>query len=74
MKMEPLVRALIMGLDIRPRPPDEYAGILRELSAIGNNLNQIARHVNASRSAAPPELSRALALFGEAWRSVREHF
>lgn len=74
MKMEPLIRSLIMGLDIRPRPPDEYAGILRELSAIGNNLNQIARNVNASRNATPPELSRALYLFGEAWRLVKEHF
>ena len=74
LKIEPLIRSLIMGLDIRPRPPDEYAGILRELSAIGNNLNQIARNVNASRSATPTELSRALELFGEAWRLIKEYF
>jgi len=74
LKIEPLIRSLIMGLDIRPRPPDEYAGILRELSAIGNNLNQIARIANATYSVAPPELARIWELFGEAWRLVSEHF
>ena len=68
------VRALIMGLDIRPLPPDEYARILRELSAIGNNLNQITRIANATYSVAPPELARIWELFGEAWRLIREHF
>ena len=46
MKMEPLIRQLILGVELRPRPPDEYAALLRELSAIGNNVNQIARRCN----------------------------
>ena len=45
--MEPFIRALIMGVNLRPRPPDEYAEIRRQLAAIGNNINQIARSVNA---------------------------
>ena len=36
-----------MGLTLYPRPPDEYAEIRRQLAAIGNNINQIARTVNA---------------------------
>ena len=40
LKMEPLLRQLILGVDLRPRPPDEYAALLRELSAIGNNVNR----------------------------------
>lgn len=47
LKMEPAVRALIMGVTLQPRPPDEYAEIRRQLAAIGNNINQIARTVNA---------------------------
>lgn len=46
LKKEPYVRKLIMGNEIRPRPPDEYAKILRELSAIGNNINQLAYKAN----------------------------
>ena len=36
-----------MGLTLYPRPPDEYAEIRRQLAAIGNNINQIARKANA---------------------------
>lgn len=35
------LRKLIMGEHLCPRPPDAYAALLRELSAIGNNINQI---------------------------------
>ena len=38
---------MIAGEKMRPRPPNEYAEIRRQLSAIGNNINQIARTVNA---------------------------
>ncbi len=40
------IRKLIMQREIRPRPPDEYAKLLRELSAIGNNINQLAYKAN----------------------------
>ena len=45
--MEVYLRALIAGEKMRPRPPNEYAEIRRQLAAIGNNINQIARTVNA---------------------------
>ena len=38
---------MIAGEKMRPRPPNEYAEIRRQLAAIGNNINQIARTVNA---------------------------
>ena len=41
-----LLRHSIMGVNIQPRPPNTYADLLRELSAIGNNINQIACSVN----------------------------
>ena len=42
LKMEPAIRALVMGVNLYPRPPDEYAEIRRQLAAIGNNINQLA--------------------------------
>ena len=45
--MEVYLRALIAGEKMQPRPPNEYAEIRRQLAAIGNNINQIARAVNA---------------------------
>ena len=44
---EVYLRALIAGEKMRPRPPNEYAEIRRQLAAIGNNINQIARKANA---------------------------
>lgn len=55
--MEPFIRALIMGVNLRPRPPDEYAEIRRQLAAIGNNINQIARAVNARGFATKEEIA-----------------
>ena len=45
--MEVYLRALIAGEKMRPRPPNEYAEIRRQLAAIGNNINQLALKANA---------------------------
>ena len=39
--IEPFVRNLIMGVKMKPRPKKEWAELLRQMSAIGNNINQI---------------------------------
>lgn len=45
---EAYLRALISGYVPRPLPPAEYYEVLRELRAIGNNLNQIAAKAHAT--------------------------
>lgn len=67
-----LIRKLIMGENLRPRPPDTYAALLRELSAIGSNVNQLAHQANARGEATRAEIRSASALVQEAWRLVRE--
>lgn len=44
---EVYIRVLIAGLRPKAAPPLEYHVLLRELSAIGNNLNQIATQANS---------------------------
>lgn len=39
--MEPFVRSLVDGCRIKPAPPDSYNKLRQQLSAIGNNLNQL---------------------------------
>ena len=67
-----LIRHVITGIEIRPRPPDTYAALLRELSAIGNNVNQIAYWANARRDVTDAEIRNAAALVRDAWRLVKE--
>ncbi len=72
MKIEPTIRKLIMGERLRPRPPDAYADILRELSAIGNNINQIAYWANATKGVSGDEIHDAAALVQKAFALVKE--
>lgn len=72
LKMEPLLRQLIMGVNLRPRPPDIYAALLRELSAIGNNINQLAHQANARGEATKDEISEAARLVRQTARLVRD--
>lgn len=67
-----LIRKLIAGIQLRPRPPDEYAALLRELAAIGNNVNQIAHWANARKSIHEAEIVEAAVLANKAWRLVKE--
>ena len=58
LKMEPLLRQLIMGVNLRPRPPDTYAALLRELSAIGNNIHQLSAKANSLNFIDAPALAK----------------
>ena len=66
------VRKLILSVEIHPRPPDTYAALLRELSAIGNNINQIAHWANARKSVSEPEIVDAAVMAKEAYHMVKE--
>ena len=67
---EAYLRALIGGIDPRPKPPPDYLAMTRELHAIGNNLNQIARKVDAARYDA--EARRLEAALREIVAAVKE--
>ncbi|MEI3305908.1 MAG: plasmid mobilization relaxosome protein MobC [Dysosmobacter sp.] len=59
------IRKLIAG-EPAPRPPDAYAALLRELSAIGNNINQLAHRANARGGATRAEIHAASELVQQA--------
>ena len=67
-----LIRHSVMGVELRPRPPDANAALLRELSAIGNNINQIAHNTNAKKEAEAAEVDEAVKLVYQALRLVKE--
>ena len=69
-----LIRQAIAGVQLRQRPPDEYAPLLRELSAVGNNVNQIAHWANAKKSIKEAEIRQAVLLANKAWDLLKETF
>ena len=42
-----LIRVLVNGYEPREKPDDRFYEVMRQLSAIGNSANQIARRANA---------------------------
>ena len=71
LKMEPYIRKLIMGKEICPRPPDEYVRLLREINAIGNNINQIAHIANAQQYISEDKIETVLQMQNDIMRLVR---
>ena len=72
LKIEPMLRQLIIGVQLRPRPPDTYAALLRELNAIGNNINQLAHQSNAREAATQEEIREAARLVRQVVKLVRD--
>lgn len=72
LKIDPFIRQLIVGINLRPRPPDTYAALLRELSAIGNNINQLAHQANARGKATQDEIAEAVQLVRRVTRLVKD--
>ena len=71
MGIDPFIRNLVAGIELRPKPPEEYAALLRELSAIGNNINQLAYWANARGSVRDEEITQAL-VFGKGKHTTKD--
>lgn len=67
-----LIRHALAGVQLRQRPPGEYTPLLRALSAIGNNVNQIAHWANAKKSIQEAEIRQAVLLANKAWELVKK--
>ena len=67
-----LIRSLISRTEIKTRPPDELPKLLRELSAIGNNVNQIARKANSTDNITEDEVTKMRVAFENLSKEVRK--
>lgn len=70
LKIEPTVRRLVAEAKIESKPQAFYADMLRELSAIGKQINQIAYQANAKKGITDAEVSRAAALARQAYTLI----
>lgn len=55
-----LVRMLILGYIPKPKPEQEFYNALRNLSSIGNSINQIAAKANSLGFVDVPRLNKEL--------------
>lgn len=72
LKMEPVIRSLIMGTELRPHPPDELTGLLRQISGMAVNINQIAKVANASGFVRMEDIEHIKMMQGMLWQAVKK--
>lgn len=70
--MEQYLRRLIAGQTIKPRPPEEVTSILRQLSAIGNNINQIAKVANTYKRVSEEDIRSIQEMQQLLWQKVKQ--
>ena len=66
------LRDLIEGVEVKARRPNELPELLRQISAVGNNINQIARTVNTRKYATKEELAMIETLLAKIWDKVKD--
>ena len=71
LKMEPVIRRLIVGAELHPRPPDELTELLRQLSGMAVNINQIAKVANASGFARMEDIEHIAAMQEVLWQAIK---
>ena len=71
MKIEPYVRELIMGNEVKSRPKEEWAEVVRQVAAVGNNINQIARNTNMGMEVTADILKEVLEMQKQIWERVK---
>ena len=71
MKIEPYVRELIMGNEVKSRPKEGWAEVVRQIAAVGNNINQIARNTNMGMEVTADILKEVLEMQKQIWERVK---
>ncbi len=68
---ERMMRKLINGTEVKPRPSAEVLQLVREVNAIGNNINQIAWVANSSKTITAAQIDAVVKSQDELMRLVK---
>ena len=71
MKIEPYIRELIMGNEVKSRPKEEWAEVVRQVAAVGNNINQIAKNTNMGMEVTADILKVVLEMQKQIWERIK---
>ena len=68
---EQFIRNLISGSNLRERPSEYWKEVVSQLSAIGNNINQIAHNTNITKNVNDTDMRETLSLMNDVWNIVK---
>ena len=72
MTISGLLRAAIRGQEIHPVLPEIKAEMRRQMSAMGNNINQIAKVANSSKFIRSEDIEAIQKMQDELWQAIKE--
>jgi len=62
---------VLAGVKLKELPPKDWAELVRELSTIGNNINQIARVANTVGTVDQSTIDELLNTQSQIWQKVK---
>ena len=68
---EEYLRTLIMDKEIHPRPCTHHAELVRQISGLCNNANQLARVANTCGEASQQSIDEMTGIAREVWEAVK---
>lgn len=71
---EEYLRSMIMGAEVRAKPCEHHADLLRKIAGLCNNANQFAYVANASGMAGSERVEEMLRIAKETWKIVKEEW
>lgn len=71
---EEYLRSLICGAEVRAKPCEHHAELLRKIAGLCNNANQLAHVANASGVASQESVREMLRISKETWQTVKEEW
>lgn len=69
-----LIRLLIKGYEPKEKPDDRFYDVMRELSAIGNNINQLAAKANTLGFVDAPMLKKEAEKWNKFQSEIERHY
>ena len=71
---EEYLRSLILGKEIHPRPCTHHAELVRQISGLCNNANQLAHRANSTGMAGQQSVGEMMRIAKEVWREIKENY
>ena len=71
---EEFLRSLIAGAELRAKPCEHHADLLRKVAGLCNNANQLAHVANATGQAGNASVQEMLRISKAVWKIVKEEW
>ena len=71
---EEYLRSLILDKEIHPRPCTHHAELVRQISGLCNNANQLAHRANSTGVAGQQSVDEMTRIAKEVWLTIKENY